>query len=116
MKDLGTIELEKEYKERISGYVKGAVCGEYCVSLILGIGLISRGIVRSLLLLAGLGMLLGSEYTAVGGIASQLFLEKRSGVFARPSAVIEGRASSKKLLHRTPGSTNIHFCCCLLQC
>ena len=58
-----------------------------------------RGIVWSLLLLAGLGMLLGPEYAAVGGIASQLFLEKRSGVFALPSAVIEGRASSKKLLH-----------------
>ena len=100
MEDLGTIELEKEYKERISGYVKAAaVCGEYRVSLILGIGLIFRGIVRSLLLLVGLGMLLGPEYTAVGGIASQLFLEKWSGVFARPSAVIEGRASSKKLLH-----------------
>ena len=99
MEDLGTIELEKGYKEEKSGYVTGAVCGKYCVSLILGIGLIFCGIVWSLLLLAGLGMLLGPEYTAVGGIASQLFLEKRSGVFARPSAVIEGLASSKKLLH-----------------
>ena len=99
MEDLGTIELEKEYKERISGYVKEAVCGEYRVSLILGIGLIFCGIVWSLLLLAGLGMLLGHEYNAVGSIASQLFLEKQSGVFARPSAVIEGQASLKKPLH-----------------
>ena len=75
------------------------MCGEYPVSLILGIGLIFRGIIWSLLLLAGLGMLLGSEYMAAVGIASQRFLEKRSGVFARPSAMIEGRASSKKLLH-----------------
>ena len=82
MEDLGTIELEKKYRERISGYVKGALCGEYYISLILGIGLIFRGIVQSLLLLAGLGMLLSSEYMAVGGIASQLFLEKWSGVFA----------------------------------
>ena len=50
MEDLGTIGLEKKYKERISGYVKGAVCGEYRVSLILGIGLIFRGIVWSRLL------------------------------------------------------------------
>ena len=72
--------------------------GEYPVSLILGIGLIFRGIIWSLLLLAGLGMLLGSDM-AVGSSASQRFLEKRSGVFARPSAVIEGRASLKKPLH-----------------
>ena len=54
MEDLGIIEWEKEYEEGISGYVKGVVCGEYHVSLILGIGLIFRGIVWSLLLLAGL--------------------------------------------------------------
>ena len=76
------LELEKEYKEEKSGYVKGAVCGEYRVSLILGIELIFRGIVWYLLLLAGLGMLLGPEYMAVCSIASQLFLEKWSGVFA----------------------------------
>ena len=93
MEDPGTREFEKRCE------AGRYVCGEYPVSLILGIGLIFRGIIWSLLLLAGLGMLLGSEDMAVVGIASQRFLEKQSGVFARPSAVIEGRASSKKLLH-----------------
>ena len=93
MEDPGTTELEKRCE------AGRYVCGEYPVSLIFGIGLIFRGIIWSLLLLAGLGMLLGSEDMAVVGIASQRFLEKQSGVFARPSAVIEGRASSKKLLH-----------------
>ena len=76
MEDPGTTELEKRCE------AESYVCGEYPVSLILGIGLIFCGIIWSLLLLAGLGMLLGSEYTAAVGIASQQFLEKRSGVFA----------------------------------
>ena len=69
------------------------MCREYNVSLILGIGLIFW-MVSSAAYWAG-----NAAGRPVGGIASLLFLEKRSGVLAQPSAVIEGQASSKKLTH-----------------